>query len=99
MATGQGVGTLSFGTVGGKGSNTASVAITGLTTISATSKVESFFMGSDTSGTHTANDHQWADVFIDLTCGTPTAGVGFTIFGTAMQKMSGTFQVRWVFAD
>ena len=98
MATGQGTATLSFGTVGGKGSNEASVAVTGLTTISATSKVEAFFM-SEASATHTAKDHRYANTFIELSCDTPSAGVGFAIYGTSQQKMSGTFQVRWVFAD
>lgn len=99
MASAQGTATLTFPAVGGKGANEASVAVTGQTTISATSKVESFVMSDDTTATHTANDHRWVGDFLNLTCGTPTAGTGFTIYGKSTQKLSGTFQCRWVWSD
>lgn len=95
MATGQGLATLSFGT----GSNEASIAVTGLTTISATSKVESFVMGDSTTADKTANDHRYFAALVGLTCGTPTAATGFTIYATSLEKLSGTFLVNWVFAD
>lgn len=97
MATGQGIVVIDFGSF--PGSNEASVAVTGLTTISATSKVEAYIMGGDTTSDHTASDHRYAAALISLTCGTPTAATGFTLYGVCLDKMQGTFQVRWVFAD
>jgi hypothetical protein len=97
MATGQGTATIDFGAF--PGSNEASIAVTGQGTISATSKAESFVMGDDTSGTHTANDHRYFAAFAGLTCGTPVAATGFTIYAKSTQKLTGTFSVRWVWAD
>jgi hypothetical protein len=97
MATGQGSATIDFGAF--PGSSEASVAVTGQAAISATSKAEAYLMGDDISGSHTADDHRYAAVLIGLTCGTPTAGTGFTIHGRCLDKMQGSFQVRWVWAD
>ena len=97
MANGQGTATLDFGAA--KGSNEASVAVTGQTTISATSKVEAFWMADDTTSDHTASDHKYAPLFIMLTCGTPSAGTGFTIYGRSTEYMQGTFAIRWVWSD
>lgn len=97
MATGQGVATIDFGAF--PGSNEASVAVTGIAAIGAASKAEAYFMGDDTSGSHTASDHRWAAAFIGLTCGTPTTGVGFTIYGRCTERMQGSFQIRYVWAD
>jgi hypothetical protein len=99
MATGQGTATLNFGALYGLGANEASVAVTGQTGISATSKAEAYMMALDTTGDHTANDHRYVNTFIRLSCGTPTAGVGFTIYAVSHQKLNGTYQVRWVWAD
>lgn len=97
MATGQGTATLNFGAA--PGSNEASIAVTGLTTISATSKVEAYFMADSTTADKTASDHRYAPCFIELTCGTLVAGTGFTIFGRSLERMQGSFLVNWVFAD
>jgi hypothetical protein len=97
MATGQGTATLDFGAY--PGSSEASVVVTGLTTISATSKAEAYVMGDDTSASHTAADHRYAAAIMGLTCGTPTAATGFTIYGRALDKLQGTWSVRWVWAD
>jgi hypothetical protein len=97
MATGQGTATINFGAH--PGSNEASVAVTGQTDIDATSKAEAFVMGDDTSGTHTANDHRYFAALVGLTCGTPTAATGFTIYARSTEKLTGTFSVRWVWAD
>jgi hypothetical protein len=56
-------------------------------------------MGDDTSTNHTANDHKYFPLFSALTCGTPTAGTGFTIYARNAQKLQGQFTVRWVWAD
>jgi len=97
MASGQGTATLNFGSF--PGSSEASVAVTGQTSIGVGSKAEAFIMGDDTSGSHTATDHRYAAALIGLTCGTPTAGTGFTIYGRCLDKMQGTFSIRWVWAD
>jgi len=34
-----------------------------------------------------------------LTCGTPTAGTGFTIYATSQHKLQGKFALRWVWSD
>ncbi len=97
MATGQGTATLDFGAA--PGANEASVAVTGQATISATSKAEAYIMGDDTSSNHTAGDHKYVGLWLNLTCGTPTAATGFTIYGRSTEKLSGAFTVRWVWAD
>jgi hypothetical protein len=97
MATGQGTATIDFGAY--PGSNEATVAVTGLSTISATSKAEAYFMGDDTAIGHTASDHRYAAALMALTCGTPTASTGFTIYARSEHKHQGKFTVRWVWAD
>ena len=56
-------------------------------------------MADDTTVDHTAKDHRYSAAVVGLTCGTPTAGVGFTIYGYTPQKLEKTYQVRWVWAD
>lgn len=81
------------------GSNEASVVVTGETAILITSNVDAFVMGDDTTSDHTANDHRYFDLFVGLTCGTPTAATGFTIYARSTEKFTGTFQIRWVWAN
>lgn len=97
MATGQGTATIDFGAA--PGGFEASVVVTGQASILATSKVEAYFMADDSTGDHTANDHRYAPLFIALTCGTPTAATGFTLYARALERMTGTFAVRFVWAD
>lgn len=97
MATGQGTATIDFGAF--PGSNEASIAVTGQTTIAATSKVEAFVMADDTTTDHTASDHRYFAALAGLSCGTPTAGTGFTIYARSAEKLQGTFALRWVWAD
>jgi hypothetical protein len=95
MANGTGTAELDFGA----GSNSASVAVTGLTAITALSKAEAWVMGDDTSADHTAEDHRFFPVFAALTCGTPTASTGFTIYGRSSQQMTGKWTVRYVWSE
>ena len=81
------------------GSNEAAVAVTGQGTISATSKAEAFVMGDDTSVDHSASDHRYLTAFAGLSCGTPIAGTGFTIYARSVEKLTGKFTLRWVWAD
>jgi hypothetical protein len=99
MATGQGTAIIDFGALGSGGSNEASVIVTGQASILATSKVEAYIMGDDTTAEHTANDHRYAAALIGLTCGTPVDATGFTIYARSTEKLSGEFQVRFVWAD
>jgi len=97
MANGTGTATIDFGAF--PGSNEASVAVADQTSITATSKAEAFVMGDDTSGTHTANDHRYFSALAGLTCGTPSAATGFTIYARSTEKLQGTFALRWVWTD
>jgi hypothetical protein len=97
MASGTGTATINFGAH--PGSNEASVAVTGLTAISATSKADAFVMADDTSASHTASDHRYFESFASLSCGTPTAGTGFTIYARSLEKLTGTWTLRYVWAD
>jgi len=97
MANAQGTATIDFGS--GAGANEASIAVTGQTTISATSKAEAFVMGADTTSDHTAKDHRYFNALCGLTCDTPTAATGFTIYATSAQKLTGTYKLRWIWTD
>lgn len=97
MASGTGTATIDFGAFPGK--NETSVAVTGQAAISATSKAEAFVMGDDTSSNHTAADHKYLLVLASFTCGTPTAGTGFTIYGRSAHKLQGQFSLRFVWSD
>ena len=70
------------------GSNEASVTVTGQTGILNTqSSVEAFVMADDTTTDHTASDHKYLSVFIGLTCSTPVAATGFTIYARSLEKL------------
>lgn len=56
-------------------------------------------MAGDTSSDHTANDHKYFTTLAGLTCGTPTTGVGFTIYCRSTQKLTGQWAVRYVWSD
>jgi hypothetical protein len=97
MANGQGTAIIDFGAF--PGSNEAEIAVSGQTSILATSKAEAYIMGDDSTSDHTANDHRYIGLWMALTCGTPTASTGFTIYGRSMEKLQGTYQVRFVWTD
>ena len=97
MANGIGTATIDFGAF--PGANETSVAVTGQGAISATSKAEAWVMADDTSSNHTAADHKYVPLFMSLTCGTPVAGTGFTIYARSTHKLQGAFTVRWVWSD
>lgn len=82
----------------GAGLNEAQVDVS-VPEILDTSKAESWVMGDDTSTDHTANDHRYFPLLACLTCGTPSAGVGFTIYARSLQKLTGAWTVRFVWAD
>lgn len=91
-----GTATINFGAA--PGANEATVAVAGQTDILTTSLAEAFFM-RETSADHTAEDHSYAALFCALTCDTPVAATGFNITARAIDKLTGQFTVRWVWAD
>lgn len=97
MASGLGIATIDFGLF--PGHNEASVVVTDQGSISASSKAESYVMADDTTVDHTDSDHRYFAALAGLTCGTPTAATGFTIYAHSFEKLTGTFQVRWVWTD
>lgn len=97
MASGQGTATMDFGAF--PGSNEASIVVTGQDSIGLGSKAESFVMADDTTTDHTASDHRYFAALVGLSCGTPVAGTGFTIYARSTEKLQGTFALRWVWAD
>lgn len=92
-----GTATIDFGAA--PGANEASVAVTGQTSILATSKVQAWIMADDTSVDHTASDHRYFPVLASLTCGTPSAGTGFTIYARSTQKLTGEWSVRFLWTN
>lgn len=96
MSAGTGSAVIDFGAYPGQ--HEASVEVTGLADILATDHAEAWFM-SEATVDHTASDHRFASALISLTCSTPTGGVGFTITGTSIHKMQGTFKVHYVWAS
>ena len=97
MANGTGIAIIDFGAYPGAGE--ASVSVTGLSGIGATSKAEAWIMGDDTTADHSAPDHRYMNLLSSLTCSTPIPGVGFDIRAVSTERFSGTFQVRYVWAD
>jgi hypothetical protein len=97
MANGTGTATLDFGAF--PGSNEAAVLVLGQVSIGATAKAEAFVMGDDSSADHSASDHRYLAALVGLTCGTPTAGSGFTIYARSTEKLQGSWTLRWVWAD
>lgn len=97
MANGVGTATIDFGAA--PGGQEASVAVTGQASIGATSKVEVFVMADDTTTDHTTTDHRYMPLFAVFTAGALIAGTGFTIYGRAIDKLSGQWALRWVWSD
>lgn len=89
----HGSATLDFGT--GEGTNETSITVTGLTSITATAQLTAWVVASDTTSDHSASDHEYFAALVGLTCGTITPGDGFTIYARSLEKLTGTFTVRY----
>lgn len=97
MATGQGTVTLDFGSA--PGANVVTTAVSAAT-ISGTSKVEIYLMGTDSTATHNAIEHQMLPLGgLSLQVISVTAGVGFTAQAMSALRLTGTFTARYVWAD
>lgn len=97
MATGQGTITFDFGSA--PGTNVVSTVVSAAT-ISATSKVEVYLMGTDSTATHNAIEHQLLPLGgLSVQVISVSAGVGFTAQAASLLRLTGTFQARYVWAD
>jgi hypothetical protein len=97
MATGQGTLVFDFGAA--PGTNIVTTVVSGLSTISGTSKVEIFLMGTDSTATHNAVEHSLLPLDLALSCIAVTAATGFTAQAATTQRLTGTFTARYVWAD
>lgn len=84
-----GVATLDFTT----GSNEATLVVS--TPVSSTSEITLKVSGADTTLDHTENDHVYFNLFAKCVVTNIVDGVSFTIKATSLEKLSGTFKVRW----
>lgn len=92
-ATGTAI--LDFGLPGSM-SVDARADVTGQTDILATSQAEAWLMGANTID-HSEDEHVMASCMMDLVCGAPVAGAGFTIYAIVREgTMSGQFVAQWV---
>lgn len=94
MAGGTGTAEIDFGTH--PGLNETSVTVTGLTGITSAAFCEAWFMATTATTDHTTADHKYAPTFIALTCSDIVAGTGFTINARSHEKMTGKFNVSYV---
>jgi len=91
-----GTGTIDFGAA--PGTNIATVAITGLTTIAAGSNVQLWIAGSDSTASHTAYEHKVILAKeVTLCADTLVAGVGFTATAITNLRLSGLVAFRYAF--
>lgn len=81
----------------GAGSNEAFVDVTGQSSILSTNAAEAWIM-AEASSEHTLNDHTYAATLMGVSCGVPTNSVGFTIYARSIEKLTGKFKLRWVWA-
>ena len=97
MATGQGTVTFNFGSA--PGTNVVTTAVSDAT-IGASSKVEVYLMGTDSTATHNTVEHQLLPLGgLSLQVISVTAGVGFTAQAASLLRLTGTFQARYVWAN
>jgi hypothetical protein len=97
MATGQGTVTFNFGSAPGTNVVTTVVSDTG---IGASSKVEVFLMGTDSTATHNSYEHSLLPLLgLSLSCISVTASTGFTAQAATTARISGTIAARYVWAD
>lgn len=89
-----GTATVDFGAA--PGGNYAFADIDDQADIQSTSHAEAWMM-AESSADHNATEHMIAP--IKLTCGDVTPSVGFRVHAVCEWRLTGTFKVRWVWAD
>ena len=99
MATGQGNITFAFGNA--PGTNIVTTNVTGQASIGATSKVELYLMGTDSTATHNSYEHSLLPMLspMSLSCTNVTAGTGFTGQLATQLRLTGNITARYVWAD
>lgn len=97
MATGQGTVDFDFGAA--PGTNVISVAVADAA-IGASSKVEIYLMGTDSTASHNTIEHQMVPLGgISLQATAISAGVGFDAQMMSLLRLTGIFKGRYVWAD
>jgi len=97
MATGQGTVTFDFGSA--PGTNVVSTVVADAA-IGATSNIEIYLSGLDSTATHNAYEHALLQLGgMQMTPVSRTAGVGFTGQAATQLRLTGTIKGRYVFAD
>lgn len=88
--------TLNFGTA--PGTNVVTTVVSD-SAISASSHVQVYMMGSDSTATHNSMEHALLPLDLALNCISITAGVGFTVQAATTLRLTGTFTARYIRAD
>lgn len=96
MASGQGSVVFTFGSA--PGTNVVTTAVSDAT-ISGSSKVEIYLMGTDSTATHNSYEHSLLPLDLALSCISVTGGVGFTAQAATTLRLTGTITARYVWAD
>ena len=94
MASGVGDAVIDFGAW--PGSNEASVAVAAAG-VTATSHVEAWVMGNETTADHTAADHRYFPLFASLT--TEPGTDDFNVYARSTQKLQGLWKLHYVWAS
>lgn len=92
----SGTFTLNFGLIPGTNIVSTAVADSG---IGASSHVQLYLMGTDSTATHNATEHAILPLDLSLSCISITAGVGFTAQAATRLRLTGTFTARYIRAD
>lgn len=97
MATGQGIVTFDFGAA--PGTNVVSSVVADAT-IGATSNIEIYLIGLDSTADHNAYEHAILKLgTFEATPISVSAGVGFTAQAATQLRLTGQVKARYVFAD
>lgn len=97
MATGQGTVTFDFGAQ--PGSTLATVTAVTATGMSATSKLEIYIDGTDTTVAHNAAEHRLIGALNFGAYATAKNANAFNAEAISTLQLTGTVACRWVFAD
>jgi hypothetical protein len=93
--TGQGIKTIDFGSTP---TDEASLVVTGLTDMTATTNIIVFMQDDDSTADNTADDHKALNYFAKCSASSRVAGVGFTINIRLLAGYAkGTYKVHYIF--
>jgi hypothetical protein len=89
----QGSANLNFGAA--PGTSQVSVAVTGQTSLVASSSIQAYIQGNDITPDHTAYEHQFLGRYVNCLISDVIAGTGFTIQSMTELRLRGIVTVRW----